>query len=80
MTEVMSLDKLELGEPGQIERQHYSLRTKRYRYVFCNSGEEELYDHATDPNEWNNLAHDTNYDELREQLNRQLMQMLKKST
>ena len=80
LTAVMSLDKLKLGEPGQIERQHYSLRSKRYRYVFCNSGEEELYDHAADPNEWNNLAHDTNYDELREQLNKQLMQMLKKST
>jgi len=78
LTAVMSRDRLGLGEPGDLERQHYSLRTKRYRYVYCNSGEEELYDHAEDPYEWNNLVFDAKFDELREQLNKKLMQMLKK--
>lgn len=37
-------------------RQHYALRTKRYRYLRYNTGKEELYDHQEDPNEWVNLA------------------------
>lgn len=37
-------------------RQHYAIRTNRYRYILYNNGNEELYDHKTDPFEWNNLA------------------------
>ncbi len=33
-----------------------SLRTHRWRYIRYADGSEELYDHANDPNEWNNLA------------------------
>lgn len=36
--------------------QHWSLRTKRWRYIRYNAGQEELYDHERDPNEWHNLA------------------------
>jgi hypothetical protein len=32
------------------------VRTERYRYIRYRNGEEELYDHANDPNEWTNLA------------------------
>jgi len=35
---------------------HHSVRTERYRYILCQNGEEELYDHQTDPHEWTNLA------------------------
>ena len=38
--------------------QHYGIRTNRFRYILYNNGREELYDHKTDPNEWNNLALD----------------------
>ena len=79
LTALTSMDKLELNEPGKVERQHYSLRTKQYRYVYCNNGEEELYDHAQDPDEWYNLAFDTDYDKLRTQLLKQLMRLLHKS-
>lgn len=37
-------------------KQHYALRTKRYRFIRYNTGQEELYDHKNDPNEWVNLA------------------------
>ncbi len=37
------------------KRQHYSIRSRRYRYILCNNGEEELYDHDADPYEWHNL-------------------------
>ena len=36
--------------------QHFSIRTQQYRYIYYRNGEEELYDHYVDPNEWNNLV------------------------
>ncbi|MBE0652352.1 MAG: sulfatase [Bacteroidales bacterium] len=77
LSAVASVDRLELGEPGKAERQHYSLRTRRYRYVYCNNGEEELYDHDTDPYEWDNLVFDSNHDMLRRELHEKLMWMLR---
>jgi len=35
---------------------HHALRTKRWRYIRYVDGSEELYDHASDPHEWTNLA------------------------
>jgi arylsulfatase A-like enzyme len=42
--------------PARAADQHFSLRTERYRYIRCRNGEEELYDHQKDPNEWVNEA------------------------
>jgi len=44
-----------------IPRQHWSVRSARFRYVLGNCGGEELYDHAADPWEWHNLAADPAY-------------------
>ncbi|RYD85630.1 MAG: iduronate-2-sulfatase [Verrucomicrobiaceae bacterium] len=35
---------------------NHSLRTSRWRYTRYSDGGHELFDHAADPNEWNNLA------------------------
>ncbi len=48
--------KSDLHQPAFAKDQHYSLRTERYRYIRCRNGEEELYDHTNDPNEWKNLS------------------------
>lgn len=37
-------------------RGNHAIRSERYRYIRYANGDEELYDHATDPNEWTNLA------------------------
>ena len=37
---------------------NHALRSERYRYIRYADGSEELYDHNTDPLEWNNLALD----------------------
>lgn len=37
-------------------KQHYAIRTQRYRYILYNNGSEELYDHQNDPYEWTNLV------------------------
>jgi hypothetical protein len=39
----------------------YSLRSNAWRYIRYENGKEELYDTATDPSEWKNLATDTSY-------------------
>ena len=46
----------------------HPVRTERWRYIRYRTGEEELYDHQTDPNEWNNLANDPKLAELRKQM------------
>jgi arylsulfatase A-like enzyme len=46
---------------------NHAVRTERWRYIRYADGSEELYDRATDPNEWTNLAKDRKYaDTIRE--------------
>jgi arylsulfatase A-like enzyme len=35
---------------------NHTIRTEDYRYIHYHNGDEELYDHTKDPNEWTNLA------------------------
>jgi len=35
---------------------NHAVRDERWRYIRYADGSEELYDHETDPNEWNNIA------------------------
>ncbi len=43
----------------------HSLRNIRYRYIYYEDNSlEELYDHQTDPNEFNNLAYNDDYEEI----------------
>jgi len=39
-----------------LGQNNHSIRDERWRYIRYADGSEELYDHDTDPNEWNNLA------------------------
>ena len=49
--------------------QNHSLRTERWRYIRYHDGTEELYDHNTDPYEWDNLAAAPVADEHRQVMN-----------
>ena len=49
-------------------RNNHALRSDRYRYIRYSDGSEELYDHESDPAEWNNLAGDPKYDGAKSQL------------
>ncbi len=42
-------------------RGNHAVRSERYRYIRYANGGEELYDHESDPNEWDNLARDALY-------------------
>ncbi len=57
---------------------HHALRTERYRYILCEDGSEELYDHRTDPHEHTNLAGDPAFEQIRKQLRLQLERRLLK--
>jgi arylsulfatase A-like enzyme len=39
-----------------LEQNNHAVRDERWRYIRYADGSEELYDHQTDPNEWNNIA------------------------
>lgn len=43
---------------------NYAIVSKRYRYIQYNDSSEELYDHADDPHEWNNVAGNPKYAEI----------------
>lgn len=47
---------------------NHAVRTERWRYIQYATGDEELYDHRTDPNEWENLAADPEFSEIRREL------------
>lgn len=49
-------------------RDNHSLRTEKWRYIRYRDGSEELYDHDNDPLEWKNLARETQYTQVKQQL------------
>ncbi len=61
---------------GNDETGHFSARSRRYRYILCSNGEEELYDHADDPHEWTNLAGAANYAAIKARLKQELLAII----
>ncbi len=55
---------------------HHSVRSERHRYTLCRNGEEELYDHTSDPHEWHNLADDRAHATVKAELRRRMMELL----
>ena len=51
---------------------NHTLRSERWRYTLYSDGGEELYDHANDPMEWNNLANDPEYAHIKKKMQKWL--------
>jgi len=68
-----SIDQLDINEPGRVDRQHFTVRSPQYRYTLTNNGQEELYDHHNDPNEWYNLAYNPKYEAIKAELKNELL-------
>ena len=51
---------------------NHTVRTQDWRYITYADGSEELYDHRIDPNEWTNLASDSSYRPVINQLRHHL--------
>ncbi len=47
---------------------NHAIRDERYRYIRFTDGSEELYDHQNDPDEWVNLASNSEYDDVKKGL------------
>lgn len=54
-------------------RQHWSIRTRRWRYIRYNNGMEELYDHDSDAHEWINLAGNPELEPIKNDLYGQIL-------
>lgn len=76
LTAVCSQQELKVDQRGPVDQQHYSARSKRYRYIHYRTGEEELYDHRYDPYEWFNLSGDPAYDEIKNGLQNSLTKLI----
>ena len=53
-------------------RGNYSLRSSKWRYTVYFDGSEELYDHENDPNEWDNLAEQQQFVQIKSELKKYL--------
>ena len=53
-------------------RGSHAVRSQRWRYIRYANGDEELYDHKTDPNEWHNLADSTEHASIKKKMARLL--------
>lgn len=60
----------------EVMKQTYSYRTKDWRYILYFNGEEELYDHRIDHDEWNNLANENKYANTKEALKQEMLAMI----
>jgi arylsulfatase A-like enzyme len=49
-------------------KDNYALKDRRWRYIHYKDGSGELYDHQSDPNEWNNLYGDPQYNSVIDEL------------
>ncbi|MBT7853232.1 MAG: sulfatase [Opitutae bacterium] len=56
----------------EFKRGQCAVRSIRYRYIRYSDGTEELYDHSKDPNEWTNLASNSEHSETIKNLSRSI--------
>ena len=53
-------------------RGDHAVRSKHWHYIRYSGGDEELYDATKDPNQWKNLANDTRYTDVKNELKKWL--------
>ncbi|OHX64180.1 sulfatase [Flammeovirga pacifica] len=65
------------GMGDVVNRNHFSIRTQKYRYIRYANHTEELYDHTVDPYEKNNVAKEKKYRSIKNELEAMLDNELK---
>ena len=58
-----------------FHRNNHTIRTERWRYIRYADGGEELYDHDQDEYEWDNLADDAQFAQIKNELSKLLPAM-----
>ncbi len=51
-----------------LGKDNHAIRDDDFRYIRYADGSEELYEHATDPNEWDNIANDPRFSSVKKRL------------
>ncbi len=59
-----------------VWQQTYSWRTRDWRYIRYRGGQEELYDHRSDPYEWHNLSDSSDHASIKMNLRQQMVDMV----
>jgi arylsulfatase A-like enzyme len=62
------------GREGQTY--HFSVKSEEFRYTLYSNDAEELYDHRDDPHEWENLAGEQRYKQVKSKMKRKLFELL----
>ncbi len=60
------------------QKGNHTLRSEDFRYIVYADGEEELYDHRTDPNEWKNEIDNSKHKNIIQNFRSQLKKILSK--
>ncbi|MCA0932498.1 sulfatase [Lutimonas saemankumensis] len=68
----VALSVIASWKSNKPEDQHLSVRSRDFRYIHYFNGAEELYDHRIDQYEWNNIANDPKYAEIKQTLKKKL--------
>lgn len=77
LSTILGGGKLNSGTGGYPKGiQHYAVRSRKYSYILCNNGEEELYDHSIDPFELNNLVQNKAYKTIKNKLQNEMNKLL----
>ena len=70
-----SRKKYSTDDRRELSNQHWTIRTKRWRYIRYNNGTDELYDHDNDPHEWTNLADSPEHAATKASLRKKMLEM-----
>lgn len=67
---VLKGETKERGKPvlSTYTRGNHAVRDNRYRYIRYANGDEELYDHETDPHEWRNIANNPDLEQVKKHM------------
>jgi arylsulfatase A-like enzyme len=79
LTAVAGFSQVDIGELAPVDEQHYTVRSRDFRYVLWADGFEELYDHRNDPHEWYNLADRSDYQQIKLDLSKKMNQLVRLS-
>jgi len=70
-------EKRKIPAITSLTPEYHAVRNEQYRYISYGNGQEELYNHDTDPEEWINIAGDPEYSEIKEKLKKYIPQEVK---
>lgn len=76
VTAIGSDTPVDAGTPADPADQHYCVRSATHRYLRYANGDEELYDHVSDPFEWHNQAGEEQFAAIKSALRAELEQQV----